>query len=77
MVTKIFGELEVRDDKSAKIAEYQIAQTMSRLANNKCFSPAQRALGENPLLPESLGDSNNDLVVAGQVTQGSLMGHRL
>eukprot|EP00959_Pyramimonas_sp_CCMP1952_P473047 9501054-Pyramimonas_sp.AAC.1 len=50
---------------------------MNRLANNKGFSPAQWVPGENPLLLASLGDVNTDPVVAGQVTQGSLMWHRL
>eukprot|EP00959_Pyramimonas_sp_CCMP1952_P411740 8628377-Pyramimonas_sp.AAC.1 len=50
---------------------------MNRLANNKGSSPAQWVLGENPTLPASLGDINTDPVVAGQVTQGSLMWHRL
>eukprot|EP00959_Pyramimonas_sp_CCMP1952_P154396 3230168-Pyramimonas_sp.AAC.1 len=50
---------------------------MNRLANNKGFSPAQWVLGENPSLPTSLGNINADPVVAGQVTQGSLMWRRL
>eukprot|EP00959_Pyramimonas_sp_CCMP1952_P310132 6490441-Pyramimonas_sp.AAC.1 len=50
MATKIACELEVRDDESARVAGYQIAQTMNRLANNKGFSPAQWVLGENPSL---------------------------
>eukprot|EP00959_Pyramimonas_sp_CCMP1952_P201358 4210936-Pyramimonas_sp.AAC.1 len=77
MATKVFRELEVRDDESARIAGYQIAQTTNRLANSKGFSQTQWVLGENPSLPASLGDINADPVVAGQVTQGSLLWHRL
>eukprot|EP00959_Pyramimonas_sp_CCMP1952_P471368 9498305-Pyramimonas_sp.AAC.1 len=77
MAAKVFRELEVKDDESAKAAGYQIAQTMDRPSNNKGFSPAQWVLGENPSLPASLGYINADPVVSGQVAHGSLMRHRL
>eukprot|EP00959_Pyramimonas_sp_CCMP1952_P402223 8428713-Pyramimonas_sp.AAC.1 len=63
--------------KVERVAGCQIAQTMSRLSNNKGFSPAQWVLGESPSVPASLGDLNNSPVIAGQVSDGSLMWHRL